>query len=118
MQVYTGPAPDPNKPQQEQDETQIMLEEVVEELPASIVEELPASIVMAMAFTKLCNQNMGYRGFPVEDETGTVTCEIRHQELHPAQEGALRLACQALGNYFIGLPADTGTVHVNGEGQG
>jgi hypothetical protein len=106
MQVYTGPAPDPNKPQQEQDETQIMLEEVVE--------ELPASIVMAMAFTKLCSVNMGYRGFPVEDADGTVTCEIRHQELHPAQEGALRLACQALGNYFVGLPANTGTAVING----
>ncbi len=110
MQVYTGPSPEQDKPQPEQDETQLLLEEVVE--------ELPASIVMAMAFTKLCNMHMGFRGFPIENEDGTVTCHVQHQELHPAQEGALRLACQALGNYFVGRPANTGTSHVSGEGQG
>jgi hypothetical protein len=51
----------------------------------------------AFRFVALCNKSMGMRFIP----TGN-GFEVKEAELHPAQEGAFRLACGLLGDYFSG----------------
>ena len=64
--------------------------------------QVPGRIKVALNFVSLCNQSMGLRRWP----NGFGGYEAEFLELHPSQEGAFRLACQALGNYFVGLPVE------------
>lgn len=58
--------------------------------------EIPARVLAALNFIGLCNKSMGTRFFESEWGDG----EYKELELHHAQEGAFRLACQAVGKYF------------------
>lgn len=53
-------------------------------------------VSIALNYVSLCNAVMGVRGF----SSGIGEPVVRDQELHPSQEGAFRIACQLLGQYF------------------
>lgn len=61
----------------------------------SIEDEEFDRVLLAFKFVRLCNENMGYRGWPTMEGV-----EIETQELHGTQEGAFRCACQLLGSFF------------------
>ena len=73
--------------------------------PVPQVPQIPPQIQLAFGFVQMCNQHMGLRYFGeccMDDDDDSRPGAVREQELHPAQEGALRLACKALGDYFVG----------------
>lgn len=69
----------------------------------------PPEVIVAFNFVNLCNQNMGPTFYSSPFGGG----EVVHEELHPAQEGAMRLALACLGRYFSGYKGDKGSC--NGE---
>ncbi len=75
---------------------------VEEPEPVQESDEIPARIQAALHFNKSCLNQV--KPVPVIYAEG-FQCEKLHvivPELHPLQEGAWRLACIALGDYFIG----------------
>lgn len=63
-----------------------------------IIGELPPRVQAALRFVRQCNASMGFRCW----ELSQGGHHVESQELHPAQEGAFRLACECLGDYFAG----------------
>lgn len=79
----------PTEPEQEQPEP-----------PPAVQDRLPPRIQAALFYVKSC---MDYvRPMPMLlGSIGQDSVETVVPELHPAQESAMRLACMALGNFFM-----------------